>query len=321
VSRDIDTVVDRILGTPPRHHRLPLVTARDVATELAMVGEDEALLDEMSSSAVDMTAVPGAGMGSATLDPPPALLPASRPRATPLPPPVEPPEAGASRRAARSALRTHRRLLGVGVALLLLLVASLAYAVGRQSAQEGGTVDLPTPPSGATSEPRANADVVRLEVKSVRDFDPQGTDGGENPRLAGLVADGDPATGWRTSQYRVSPQLGNLKDGVGVLLDLGRERTISFYDVAFAGAPTTYQLYASPAGARAAPTSLAELGEPFEQNTADNSAQRATRRMELRPAVTTRYVVLWLTSLPEEADGSGTYRGEVRELRLVGVVP
>jgi hypothetical protein len=43
--------------------------------------------------------------------------------------------------------------------------------------------------------------------------------------------------------------------------------------------------------------------------------------MELRPAVTTRYVVLWLTSLPEEEDGSGTYRGEVRELRLVGAVP
>lgn len=318
VSRDIDSVVDRILGTPPLYHRTPLVTARDIATELALVGEDEMVVDDAHSSLVDMAAVNTTGMGGPTLDPPPALLPASRPRATPPAPPVEPPEAGASRRAVRSAIRTHRQLLGVGVALLILLGASLAFVVGRESAQGGDGSDGPRVPSGTTpGGPRANADVMRLKPEAVTDFDPQGSDG-ENPETAPLVADGNPATSWTTVQYTTSPELGNLKDGVGVLIDLGRERTIWSYDALFSGAPTAFELYAAPPGTQKLPTTLEELGEPFETNIAETPAANPARRVALTPHVTARYVVLWLTSLPEEAPGSGSYRGTVRELRLDG---
>ncbi|MGH3424473.1 MAG: protein kinase family protein, partial [Nocardioidaceae bacterium] len=36
VSRDVDTVCDRVLGTPPRHHETPLRSARQIAHELRM---------------------------------------------------------------------------------------------------------------------------------------------------------------------------------------------------------------------------------------------------------------------------------------------
>jgi putative peptidoglycan lipid II flippase len=319
VSRDIDTVVDRILGTPPLHHLTPLVTARDVATELALVGEDDLLLDDAQSSLVDMVAVNGAGLGGATLDPPPALLPASRPRATPPAPPVEPPEAGASRQAVRSAIRTHRQLLGVGVALLVLLAASLAFVVGRESAQDDGSGGG-RPTVGPTETPgqRTNAEVVTLEPESVTDFDPQGTDGGENAETAALAVDGDPDTAWTTLYDRGSPELGNLKDGVGLLIDLGRDREIWSYDALFTGSPTSFELYAAPPGTQQPPTTIAELGEPFVTDTADNDPLNPASRMALRPPVTARYVVLWLTSLPEETPGSGSYLGQVRELRLEG---
>jgi putative peptidoglycan lipid II flippase len=321
VSRDIDTVVDRILGTPPRHHLLPLVTARDVATELALVGEDELLLDDTQSSVVDMVAVNATGLGGATMDSPPALLPASRPRATAPPPPVEPPEAGATRRAMRSAIRTHRQLLGVGVALLVLLAASLAYVVGRQTAQ-GDNGPGPAPrasDSSATTtasqdQTRTNTEVARLEPQAVSDFDPNGSDG-ENPELAAFAADGDPETAWTTVEYyQTKPELG--KDGVGVLIDLGREREIVSYDALFTGAPTSYELYAAPSGTQEPPTDIKELGDPFETNTVSDSG--GAKQVDLFPDVTARYVVLWLTSLPEKAPG--TYQGVVRELKLERVV-
>jgi putative peptidoglycan lipid II flippase len=317
VSRDIDTVADRILGTPPLHHLMPLVTARDVATELALVGEDELLLDDTQSSLVDMVAVSATGIGGPTLDPPPALLPASRPRATAPPRPVEPPEAGASRRAMRSAIRTHRQLLGVGVALLVLLAASLAYVVGRETAQ-GNNAPGPGPRVAGATQPsqgqtRGNTEVGRLEPAAVRDFDPRGSDG-EHPELAPFAADGDPDTAWTTVEYyQTGPELG--KDGVGVLIDLGREREIYSYDALFGG-PTSYELYAAQPGTQSAPTDIDELGEPFASNTVSGSDDE--QEVGLSPHVTARYVVLWLTSLPEEAPG--TYQGVVRELRLEGAV-
>jgi putative peptidoglycan lipid II flippase len=324
VSRDVDTVVDRILGSPPLHHLTPLVTARDVAHELALVGEDDPLIDDTHSSLVDMVAIGAPGMGGSSLDPPPALLPASRPRAVPATP-VEPPEAGASRRAVKSAIRTHRQLLGVGVALLVLLAGALAFVVGRYSVGDGRGDDAGDPattgadPSSSFSA-RANREVVGLEAELVTDFDPQGTDGGENPETAALVADGDLETAWTTLQYLTSPELGNLKDGVGVLVDLGEDHELWSYNVAFTGAPTSYELYAAPPGTTNPPTSIEELGEPFEARTADSDPP-VERKVALRPRVTTRFVVLWLTSLPEESPGSATYRGQVRELRLEGVEP
>jgi hypothetical protein len=320
VSRDIDAVVDRILGKPPRHHLPPLVTARDVAAELALVGDDEQLIDDTQSSLVDMVAIHAVGFngGRIELDPPPAILPASRPRATP-PTPVEPPEANASRRAVRSVIRTHRQLLGVGVALLVLLAAAMAFAVGRHSAlDDTGASELDreatTAPSG-----RTNTEVVTLQAVGVTDFDPLG-DGAENPDTVANVTDGDNATSWTTQGYQTSPELGNLKDGVGVLVDLGQDRLIHSYDLLVTGAPTSYELYAAPPGTQDPPTSIEELGEPIGSDTVPD-ADNAVSKFSLAPKVTTRYVVLWLTSLPEESPGSGTYRGEVRELRLEGVIP
>jgi putative peptidoglycan lipid II flippase len=322
VSRDVDTVVDRILGSPPLHHLTPLTTARDVSNELLLVGEDDVLIDDMQSSLVDMVAVGASGLGGAKSDPPPALLPASRPRAVPAAP-VEPPEAGASRRAVHSAIRTHRQLLGIGVALLVLLAAAMAFVVGRQSVgepEDSAGVGIGRGEEGRPSGGRSNRELTSLEAATVSDFDPQGADGEENSDDAALVADGDLDTMWTTQQYFNNSKLGNLKDGVGVVVDLGDVRAVWSYYVAFAGAPTSYELYAAPSRAEEPPTSLEDLGEPFETGTIDSDT--VGRKVTLRPSVTTRYVVLWLTDLPEEGPtGSATYRGAVRELRLEGVEP
>ena len=60
----------------------------------------------------------------------------------------------------------------------------------------------------------------------MRDLDPQGQDGQENPEDVGLAVDGNPETGWRTSTYYRRADLGGLKDGVGLVVDLGGPREV-----------------------------------------------------------------------------------------------
>jgi hypothetical protein len=52
-------------------------------------------------------------------------------------------------------------------------------------------------------------------------YDPHG-DGHEHDNEVPNATDGDPATFWETEDYRGSLTFGNLKDGVGIVLDAQR---------------------------------------------------------------------------------------------------
>lgn len=309
VSRDIDTVCDRILGEPPLHHLTPLVTARDVASELRLVGEDEPQLTDTQSSLWDISAVNGVGPTAAP-SPPPALLP-SRPRARPSRQRVPPDRTPAGRRAVKG-IGGHWKFIGVGVALLVVLAASLAFFVGRYSAEDPSQAPDPNDRRAQGPVAGGNMSVETLPIRDVVDLDPQGDDGTENPDLVPFAYDGDPDTAWQTWQYRGSPELGNLKDGVGLVVDLGPNATITQFAVSFTGSPTSYSLYASAPDANTPPTDVIGLGAPVR--TVEAAGMMSQQRLE--PTVSTRYVVLWLTSLPEESPG--LYRGVVNEISFQG---
>ncbi len=74
------------------------------------------------------------------------------------------------------------------------------------------------PGGGGEAEP-APAAAGPLTVASVRDYDPLGDDR-ERPDLLPLATDGDPSTAWYTENYQDTPELGNLKEGVGLALTL-----------------------------------------------------------------------------------------------------
>lgn len=310
VSRDIDTICDRILGEPPRHHLTPLVTARDVASELLLVGEDELLLTDTQPSRWDISAVNRIDPTASHPSAPPALLP-SRPRARPPRRTTSSDRQPGARRTTKG-VGGHWKFIGVGVALLVVLAASLAFFVGRYSAED--------PRQALSLDERrsqgpgggGNMSVETLPIRDVVDLDPQGTDGSENPDLVPLAYDGDPATAWETWQYEGSPEFGNLKDGLGLVVDLGPDTTITQFSVAFTGEPTSYSLYASAPGATEPPTDVTGLGAPIR--TVEGAGPSSRQRLE--PTVTTRYVVLWLTSLPEESPNF--YRGVVNEISFEG---
>ncbi|MER5739929.1 MULTISPECIES: protein kinase family protein [unclassified Streptomyces] len=147
-----------------------------------------------------------------------------------------------------------------------------------------------------------------VTIASAQDFDPFSDDGRESPADVPKAYDGDPATYWQTMEYRGFSKFGNLKKGVGLVLDLGKEQEVASVDVSFLGR-TSVELRTAAAGASSAPTSL----DGFTVQAKDTGSQVA-----LKPAkpVTTRYVLVWLTDLP--ASETGHYRGKVTEIKVMG---
>ena len=300
VSRDVDTVCDRILGTPPRHHEPPLRTAHLIATTLRLAGEDETIHDDQPSLArmsspdllrLDPVIVPAG--------PPPGINPPRRrPKAyEPAPPTTF--ERGKER--AILATKGDRKLILLGIAGAVLLVSVLAFLVGR-STNVGVIPDTPVDQA---------APLRLLPIAQAGDFDPQGEDKSENPDEAALTIDDNPETGWRTSSYFGNARLGGLKNGVGVLVDLGGPREVDSVRVRLAGGPTSFELYASSAGVDGTPKTLKAL-----KRIAVVGNGSADSTVSLPAGTLTRHVLVWLTKVPEVSDG--TFRGEIREISIRG---
>jgi serine/threonine protein kinase len=307
VSREADHVCDRVLGQPPRHHAPALTTPRDIADELTRVEDEESLLDD-SQGTGEIGLLPiAAGNG----DPvgPPALLP-TRPR--PAPKPRQPTRLERSREMARQATEGHRKLIWLGIVLLVALATVVAFVVGRQSAEEVPLTD------GSSADSAGLGGVVEeeLAIKGIADFDPLGDDGEENSEEAALTVDGKADTYWYTSYYE-SPDFGNYKPGVGLRVDLGSAQEVTGVEIFFDTAPTTYELYTIPPGATEPPSAA-----PTETDDwiAQSEAQQGDLESEyqLTTPVTTRYVLLWLTRLPPEPGVEGHWRGFVNELTIKG---
>lgn len=186
--------------------------------------------------------------------------------------------------------------------------------VGEDSADDAGEDGQPqdeeTAPQDEPTSPSEEDDATQgevIEVVDIADFDPPPGNGEENPDEVANAVDGDPATAWSTLTYFNDPELGNLKEGVGLVLDLGEAQPVSAVTLDLVGAGTTVELRA---------------GEQLGQMAADfdlvASAEGAGESVTLEPAepVQARYLLLWLTRLPPV--GGDEYSAEVAEVVVRG---
>ena len=147
-----------------------------------------------------------------------------------------------------------------------------------------------------------------MPIVSAQDFDPLGTPAEENPDKAELAIDGSAATGWPTSSY-FRPNLGGLKPGVGLVLDLGTQVPVSSVQVALGGGTTSLELRPTPTGVNSPPVALPDVTAPV-------AATRGAGQVRLTPKkpVTTRFLVLWITDLPQVS--SGRFRAEIMDVQV-----
>ncbi len=194
--------------------------------------------------------------------------------------------------------RWFQLALLVGFVTVVILAALMAWQVGKNSSPPD-TSPTPGGPTTSTGTPEPFTHI------SGTDFDPEGDPAEEYPELVPLALDGKPVTQWTTQTYRENFGPGGLKDGVGLLLDLGASRAVRQVDVTTSGGDTAYAIYLSPD-----PITSVDAMEPAAQSEGDGKV-----KIDLAQGSTARYVVVWLTSIPQHEDG---FRGAISEIAVKG---
>jgi putative peptidoglycan lipid II flippase len=345
VSPALDNVCDQILGDPPRHHTPAINTAGGIVTALTKVlgsadaapdlerrlrqpiptvGGSASSLDRAASappvsSLLDQTTIRQEAIRTRTIpaaSAPPttqhtrvsAGRPASRPAAPNRPaggkPPVPPP--GTQQR--------RRRWIGLLLVLAVLLIAAgiISAIVLDRRLSSSPDPQASSDQTGTTAD-RAPTEPKTLTIANARDFDPQGEDKTENPDEVSLAYDGNPATRWRTVQYFGNPKLGNLKRGVGLVLDLSAPQAVSSVQLKLSGTGTAVEFRVPQTDPSQTPKPPMNSDKRWRTVAAESKAgESATLTAE--QGVTTRYVLVYLTSLPKEGNG---YRGGIYEVEVM----
>ncbi len=302
VPRTLDAVCDRILGQQSRYGE-PITRVVDVKDTLSRILSDEG---GSLTTGVGLTA-PAVRSSQQRLELPPAVLPRE---GEDLPTGEQAAYGGASSNDSPSSL--GRTLMWVAAAVFIVGALLLAYLVGQggnqpKSQSPSGSVSQS---SGATSAGETGAPQP-VQIQTATDFDPEGQ-GGENPDLAPLAIDASASTAWETLSYYGSPKFALLKSGVGLILDLGQATDVTSVDVTLQGEPTSLQLRAAPGSATTAPTgSVDDYGLLKTITDAGTDA-----RFALDQPVRTRFLLVWLTSIPP--NGGDGYRGRVADIKVLG---
>ncbi|MGV9989646.1 protein kinase family protein [Streptomyces sp. NPDC003374] len=143
-----------------------------------------------------------------------------------------------------------------------------------------------------------------IAIAGAHDFDPFG-DGSEKPSDIGKTYDGDPGSYWQTDYY-TSADFGRLKSGLGVILDLGKVQQVGSVTVSFVGS-TSVELRTANENSATQPATL---------NSYTKVAEGTGTTVTLKPgkSLKTRYLLVWLTKLPLQTDG--TYRARVADIKV-----
>ncbi|MEW2246638.1 protein kinase family protein [Streptomyces sp. NPDC058733] len=202
--------------------------------------------------------------------------------------------------------RTGKALKWAVSALLIAALGLGSWQLADALMDRGGTSDQTdqtqtTDGNGKDQKKPAN---LPIRIADAHDFDPFG-DGSEKPADVAKTYDGSTETYWQTDFYK-GATFGNLKPGLGVILDLGEVQDVGKVTVTFMGT-TSVELRAASADAGSQPTSFAAYSKV---------AEGSGTTVDLKPSSTvkSRYLLVWLTKLPLTEEG--TYRGRVADIKV-----
>jgi eukaryotic-like serine/threonine-protein kinase len=204
---------------------------------------------------------------------------------------------------------SRHTLVVVGLPLLALaLVIALAWWIGSAllsvSADVDGQGSTPTASAPAEDTPADQTPVGEaIPVAGATVFDPFGDGEPENDQDTPLTIDDDPATAWSTLTYRGSPAFGNLKPGVGLLLDLGDAQSVAAVTVTSTTPGATVEIRTADA-----PADDLDGFTAVTDGTVENETELA-----FDEPVTAQYVLVWITGLVDGPDG---FKAEIAEVTV-----
>jgi len=323
VPPQLDKIVDRLLSVEPRGHAAPIETATELTTQLSLVLGPTSAVSDLRARLNRNGAEPSIPAPVSRVAPPLPTPAASRFQvSSPLEgaaageeeddefvasalsnqegfTPVPPPPATTTTNEANSPKPPRSRLPFVISTFGVVLAVGIAAAA-----------ILPPDPVVKPSE----APPIKLAIIAADDFDPKadGGSGAENPKLVLQAIDGDPKTAWVTEKYKKVGNFGGTKPGVGLIVDLGTARDVTTVEVMSAAPGGAVQLMVPTDAVTAAPTTSVKQWHSVA-TAADLAAD--TLLVPSTP-VRTRYVLIYLTSLP--SIGKSVYQANISEIAVLG---
>jgi hypothetical protein len=225
-------------------------------------------------------------------------------------------------------LERQRSQISRGTGLLALaLLAAVGLLIYLLTAGGGGTAPSGTAPSPHHGRTAAAAAAARhdhttkpkpkpkpsavapaaapLTPVSAAAFGPGGTARGDNPQLASLAVDHQAGTAWQTDWYSTA-HFSGLQSGTGLLLDMGRNVTVTSVTLQFGAAPGgSFELRAGDAPDLASLRVIASAANPG-----------GTVTVPVGGPSPARYLLIWFTSLPP--DSAGTYQASIASITVAG---
>jgi putative peptidoglycan lipid II flippase len=302
VPRPLDAICDRILAHQSRYGA-PITTVAEVKDALMRILADEGMTSTSTGTDMAASSTPSSPQ---PIEPPPAVLYRED---------EDPPTGEHAVVHNGEHIRSFGRTFAwITLVLLLAGAVLLAYLIGQNGASPAADADGSSGPSQTSGSGPSTGGGTAIQIADAVSFDPppQGS-GDENPAEVANAYDGDPSTAWTTKTYYDYPDLGHQKDGVGLVLDLGAVHTVTQVDVSLEGTGTSLELRAAPEDSTSYPTDSADEYDLIKSLAGQGS--RATFDLSDDP-VTTRYLLVWLTSLPQVS--AGKYDGAVSEIKVSG---
>ncbi|MEV7105761.1 serine/threonine protein kinase [Streptomyces atroolivaceus] len=201
--------------------------------------------------------------------------------------------------------RTGRALKWAVSALLIAALGLGSWQLAETVLDRDNDSGDPTPTrstEGGSDDNNAVEPSKPVTIVGAQDYDPLG-DGSEKPASTQNVHDGDASSYWNTDGY-FSADFGRLKEGVGLVLDLGKVQQVGNVEVSFTGGSTSVELRTTEG------SSIPQLPGGFTK-----VAKGTGTKVSLKPdkPAQARYLLVWLTQLP--SDG-GNYRGKITDIKV-----
>jgi serine/threonine protein kinase len=285
IPHGIDAVVCRALLQRPARNEPPILTPATFADALAAVAPPIPL-PEPAPNPWGGTAP---GYPARPDDPSNWALPDAS-RAAPMPP-------YRRRNPTTERSAATRGIISVVIVLVLAAIAATAWMISRSMHNGTASATSSQPPSSAGSA-SASSTATALTPAGDSTYNAYKPDNNEDAEKAPLAIDGQRDTAWSTQWYG-SANLGGLKPGTGLLLDMGKQVKLSQVEVLFGPGGTSAHIYLG----NTSTVSVDAFGTFKEVASATGVA--GDYKFPVSSSATGRYVLIWLTSLPPALPNSG----------------
>lgn len=215
----------------------------------------------------------------------------------------------------------------IGVAALVV-IAIIGLVFGIRAITSSGEPDTKsttqagageTPPGTDTQAPAKNPEKIKLTPDMVRIVDPPPGDRSDADEAKNVV-DGDPNTAWETHRFNTA-KFGNLKPGMGVLINLGTPRNLADVRVETGSAGVGMEFRygtTDPGNNGGGDDKIAKTYKKLGEPDADSKADGTNRIFSaFDPNTKYQYVLVWITELPRADDGD-RYQVSVNEISVYG---